>query len=180
MKLFDINAIICLFMICGFIISFILILKNEHRFNKINARPLVIVFIVFFIGIIVSLGSLIYLNLDTDKNDKALKDPINLNLVKQSIFDQSQCTGYISPKKYINSCNLLDRAWCGGSVLLYINITPKPITCDALDLRLKNQGYYARADDLVNYYLQKKFEEKSQLDSTTQQQLIESMANGKS
>ncbi|MBX9867070.1 MAG: hypothetical protein K2Y14_09145 [Burkholderiales bacterium] len=118
---------------------------------------------------------------DKAEYDKALKDPITLNLVKQSSLDQGQCNGYISPYKFINGCNLVERSICGGSVplLLLFNFSQKPITCDALDLRLKNQNYYARADDLVNYYLQKDYEEKSEFDSTARQTLIQNMANGK-
>lgn len=111
--------------------------------------------------------------------NKALQDPITLNLVKQSSLNQDQCKGDISLQRFINGCNLFDRAWCGGSILIYINLAQKPIACDALDLRLKKLNYPVNADELVEYYLHKDDALHQENNELARQQQIENMANGK-
>ncbi len=115
---------------------------------------------------------------DTQAN-KALQDPITLNLVKQSSLDQGKCMGDISPQGFINGCKLFDRAWCGGSYLIYINLVQKPITCDALDLRLKKLNFSVNSDELVEYYLHKDDALLQKNNELARQQQIENMANGK-
>ena len=84
---------------------------------------------------------------DQSKMSKALKDPITVELVKKGVINDT------------NSCAF------GYSLFYYTN---NQIYCDALDLRLKKQGYSFGADDLIKYYL-----------INNRKQVIENISNGK-
>ena len=111
----------------------------------------------------------------------ALKDPITLNLVKQSIgnFIYGDFHYYKPTDHFYNSC-----AWY---VRLRV-IMPdeyRQISCDALDLRLKNQKINISSSGLVGYYMNElaKAQEKAENqrikdEAAAKQTQIENMANG--
>ena len=119
----------------------------------------------------------------TDKveYDAALKDPITLNLVKQSIGDfkyyfSNEGVGH----SYYNSC-----AWYVRLRAIMPN-KYRQISCDALDLRLKNQRINISSSRLVGYYMNELAEAQEKADdqrikdkAAAKQTQIENMANGK-
>ncbi len=126
--------------------------------------------------------------------EKALKDPIILNLVKESFYpgNSYKVVGARVPGD-INQCNFcsgISRSlYCGNGY----NYVDNPLSCDALDLRLKNLGYKFSSKTLVDYYITKINDELEQIierenvanlkkqklrEQQRQQQIID-MANGK-
>ncbi len=125
--------------------------------------------------------------------DKALEDPITLNLVKQSAMDMwdTPVSGYNTLRSY-NSCSVLSRLSHFVQMLNAISdyYTPniyRPISCNALDIRLNNKGWYdISASSLVGYYMDKlanQHEEQQVQEQTNQEralkQKINDMATGK-
>ena len=84
---------------------------------------------------------------DPSKMSKALNDPITVELVKSGIINDT------------NACAF-------GYSLFYS--TNRQVYCDALDLRLKKQGYSFGADELIKYYL-----------INSKKQVVEDISNGK-
>ena len=125
--------------------------------------------------------------------DKALEDPITLNLVKQSIGDSMYLPQPPGPPEYVdnyyNSCSLFSRLKTSCALFFHPSAsgTYREISCDALDLRLNNKGWYnISASSLVNYYMdklanqsaaQQAEEKKRQADALKQK--INDMATGK-
>lgn len=112
----------------------------------------------------------------TDKVEleTALKDPVTLNLVKQSIVEHQP----IQVSNYYNGCSLV--------TMLNFPLSDKPIACDALNLRLNKKGILVSASSLVAYYMneQDEVQEKAENqrikdEAAAKQLLIENMANGK-
>lgn len=128
-----------------------------------------------------------------EEYDTALKDPITLNLVKQSVGDSMYAGTYgISPNihNYYNSCSLFFRL--KTSVVLQLTLHPeaigtyREISCDVLDLRLKNKHINISSSELVGYWMDKladdakKAEQESiKQQQQAQQQQIETIANRK-
>lgn len=123
--------------------------------------------------------------LNKNQAEKALKDPITLNLVKQSVMDEwfpnIAMDGGEGKVVYYNGCSVISR----GLTNLEL-ISDRPISCDALDLRLKKLGYSVSSSSLVSYYrdrLEKqKNEQQKQIGNNRKkalQQQIENMANGR-
>ena len=137
--------------------------------------------------LLVILAALIAGCVDKVEYETALKDPITLNLVKQSIGD------YVSQPyslygtadfvdNYYNSCSLLSRL----KISIWLTGTYRQISCEALDLRLNNKGIAVSASSLVGYYMNEQAEEQEKAENQrikaevdTQQQKIKDMANGK-
>jgi hypothetical protein len=124
--------------------------------------------------------------------DKALEDSITLNLVKQSVMDMwgTPISGY-TLRSY-NSCSVLSRLSHFVQMLNAISdyYTPniyRPISCNALDIRLNNKGWYdISASSLVGYYMDKldnQYEERQVLEQKNQEralkQKVNDMATGK-
>lgn len=122
--------------------------------------------------------------INKNQTEEALKDPITLNLVKQSLMDEwlpniTRNGGY--KVVYYNGCSVISRGLTNLNL-----ISDRPISCDALDLRLKKLGYSVSSSSLVSYYrdrLEKqKKEQQKQIENNRKkalQQQIEDMANGK-
>lgn len=131
---------------------------------------------------------------DKAEYEAVLKDPITLNLVKQSIgYSMSQPYSLLGTADYVhnyyNSCSLLSRL----KISIWLIGTYRQISCDALDLRLYNKGittgYFSliTADSsLVGYYMNELAEAQEKADNqrikdeaAAKQTQIENMANGK-
>lgn len=126
--------------------------------------------------------------INKNQAEEALKDPITLNLVKQSIEDDWYLwPAFISSGEtnvvhdYYNGCSVISRALTRLDL-----ISDRPISCDALDLRLKKLGYSVSSSSLVSYYMDRlekqKKEQQKQIENNRKkvlQQQIEDMANGK-
>lgn len=115
---------------------------------------------------------------DKVEYETALKDPITLNLVKQSIVDYKTIQQNQWVHSYDNGCSF--------TLVGFFTIPDKPIACDALDLRLNNKGIAVSASSLVSYYMNEQAEERENSagqrikdDAAAKQLLIENMANGK-
>lgn len=153
-------------------------------FERLNMKKILLALLVFAVTGCVN---------ETQAN-KALQDPITLNLVKRSIGDDMYqpyepygTANYVH--NYYNSCSSFSRL--KTSLVLFFHPqasgTYREISCDALDLRLNNKGWYdISASSLVGYYMdklayaEKKSEQeliKQQQEQQTQQ--VENMANGK-
>ncbi len=112
----------------------------------------------------------------------ALKDPITLNLVKQSIgnsmtqpYSTAGQVDYVH--NYYNSCEWFSLSSAGAY---------RQTSCDALDLRLKNQKLNISSSKLVDFYMNelsdaaKKVEQQSRImEQKSRQEEIENLANGK-
>ncbi|MBX9867591.1 MAG: hypothetical protein K2Y14_11815 [Burkholderiales bacterium] len=113
---------------------------------------------------------------DRVEYDTALKDPVTLNLVKQSIVDYKT----IQQNQWVHSYD-------NGCYFTLVGFLPdKPIACDALDLRLNNKGIAVSASSLVAYYMNEQAEAQEKAknqrikdEAAAKQTQIESMANGK-
>ncbi len=106
-----------------------------------------------------------------------LKDPITLDLVQQSISNSryTEFGDYNPTDHFYNSCT-----WS------WIQSHLRKISCDALDLRLKNQKINISSGSLVGYYMDQQAEERENSaeqrikdNAAAKQLLIENMANGK-
>lgn len=122
--------------------------------------------------------------------EKALQDSITFNLVKQSIGDDMYQPPYEVEyvHNYYNSCSSFSRL--KTSLALFLHPTSSgayiEISCDALDLRLKNKLINISASDLVGYYMDKLAAEQVKADQelikqqqAKQKKQIEDMAMGK-
>lgn len=144
--------------------------------------------------LIVMIAALISGCTDKAEYETALKDPITLNLVKQSIGDSiSQPYSLLGTADYVhnyyNSCSLLSRL----KISFWLIGTYRQISCDALDLRLNNKGintgyfsFTTAASPLVGYYMNSQAEAQEKADNqrikdeaAAKQAQIENMANGK-
>lgn len=104
--------------------------------------------------------------------NKALQDPITLNLVKQSFYYASYgdgaSTDFLPSWIYNyrghpnwNKCSEISRFFycrsCPEDLAAAVHCDTncdRPISCDALDQRLKNQGYSnLDSSNLISYYL---------------------------
>lgn len=120
---------------------------------------------------------------DKVEYDTALKDPVTLDLVKQSVVDYMYQNGDVYSyyhHKFYNGCTWLLR------VGIYPAVASRPISCDALDLRLNNKGIAVSASSLVDYYMNEQAEAQEKADNqkikdeaAAKQTQIENMANGK-
>lgn len=134
--------------------------------------------------------------INKNQAEEALKDPITLNLVRQSVEDDSYFSNfdkYYSQSgeivhNYYNGCSNISRLLTSIKLFLIPSSigTFRPIACDALELRLRNTGIDIDSSSLVGYYmdqLAKQDEERQvQEENNNQkalQQQIENMANGK-
>ena len=128
---------------------------------------------------------------DKVEMNKALQDPITLNLVKQSIGDSMYLPqppgGPEYVDNYFNSCSLLSRLKTSCALFFHPSATGtyREISCDALDLRLKNLKINISSAVLVGYYMYKQDEAQEKADNqrikneaTARQMRIENMANG--
>lgn len=125
--------------------------------------------------------------------ETVLKDPITLNLVKQSIGDSMYQLDFgLVPGDYVhnyyNSCSSFSRL--KTSFVLFFHPmasgTYRQISCNALDLRLKNQKINIRSSGLVAYYMNEQAEEQEKAENqrikdeaAAKQTQIENMANGR-
>ena len=124
----------------------------------------------------------------------ALKDPVTLDLVKQSIGDSTyQPLSFAADPEYVhyyyNSCSSFSRFKTSFVLFLFhpsATGTYRQISCDALDLRLNNKGIAVSASSLVAYYMNEQAEAQEKADNqrikdeaTAKQTQIENMANGK-
>ena len=131
---------------------------------------------------------------DKVKCSIALKDSITLNLVKQSIGDYSMYQldfGFVLGDyvhNYYNSCSSFSRLKTNFVLFFHpmVSGTYRQTSCDALDLRLKNQKIDISSSGLVGYYMNELAEaqkkENNQIikdEAVAKQLLIENMANGK-
>ena len=137
---------------------------------------------------------------DKVEYETVLKDPITLNLVKQSIGDSMYQLDFgLVPGDYVhnyyNSCSSFSRL--KTSFVLFFHPmasgTYRQISCDALDLRLNNKGintgyfsFTTAASPLVGYYMNEQIEAQEKAenqrikdDAVAKQLLIENMASGK-
>lgn len=121
--------------------------------------------------------------INKNQAEEALKDQITLNLVKQSADQWFPGVTMNGGNKvvYYNGCSVISRGLTNLNL-----ISDRPISCDALDLRLKKLGYSVSSSSLVSYYrdrLEKqKKEQQKQIENNRKkalQQQIEDMANGK-
>lgn len=132
--------------------------------------------------LLVLIAALVAGCVDKVKYAIALKDPITLNLVKQSIGDSmTQPYSTVGQADYVhnyyNSCGWLWLSPAGAY---------RQISCDALDLRLNNKSIAVSASSLVAYYMneQAEWEEKTENQrikdkAAAKQTQIENMANGR-
>lgn len=128
--------------------------------------------------------------------EKALKDPITLNLVRQSVEDDSYFSNfdeYYSQSgeivhNYYNGCSNISRLLTSIKLFLIPSSigTFRPIACDALELRLRNTGIDIDSSSLVGYYMDQlaKQDEDRQVQEEKKQKMaqqiqIEEMTNGK-
>lgn len=122
--------------------------------------------------------------------DKILDDPITLNLVKQSV-NYTMYTNVFTNSDYeytyYNSCSTWSRFKARCNLLIHPSMIKvyRNVSCDALDLRLKNQNINISSSALVAYYMDKQQSEQDkakellkQQEQLQHQQLIESMAKG--
>ena len=119
---------------------------------------------------------------DKVEYETSLKDPITLNLVKQSIGD-SMTQPYSTAGQadyvhnYYNSCEWFLLSPAGAY---------RQISCEALDLRLKNQKLNISSSKLVDFYMNEQDEAEKKAENqriknqaAAKQTQIENMANGK-
>ena len=130
---------------------------------------------------------------DKVEYDTALKDPITLNLVKQSIGDDMYqpyqpygTADYIH--NYYNSCSSFSRLKTSFVLFAHPSSsgTYREISCDALDLRLNNKGINVNASSLIGYYMNEQVEAQEKAENqrikdeaAAKQTQIENMANWK-
>ena len=114
--------------------------------------------------------------------EQALQDSITQNLVEQSIKPYN----LLNHDGLYNSCNFFSRPfYCtrcnnlGGPYGCEEDCS-RPQSCDALDLRLKNQGVYPfGSSSLVSYAMDQSEVAQKTHDDQQREQNIENMANGK-
>ncbi len=123
--------------------------------------------------------------------EKALQDTITFSLVKESIGDDMYQPPYgvdTYVHNYYNSCSTFSRLKTSLALFLYpmSSGTYRKISCDALELRLKNKLIKISASDLVDYYMDKLAAEQLKADQelikqqqAQQKKQIEDMAMGK-
>lgn len=130
---------------------------------------------------------------DKVEYESALKDPITLNLIKQSINDDmyQPYQPYVTADyvhNYYNSCSSFSRLKTSFVLFAHPSSsgTYREISCDALDLRLHNKGIAVSASSLVAYYMNEQDEaqekaenQKIKDEAAAKQTQIENMANGK-
>ncbi|MBX9865513.1 MAG: hypothetical protein K2Y14_01255 [Burkholderiales bacterium] len=117
----------------------------------------------------------------------ALNDKVNMKLLLDAVTpDYSLWNSHFFTEKcyneweisYVNSCARFVNSNCVSEY--------QKNACDALDIRLKKQGYHFNSSDLLDAYIkwqnelsdQRKAEEQKNINNE-RQQLIESMADGK-
>lgn len=150
--------------------------------------------------LLVILAALIAGCVDKVEYETALKDPVTLNLVKQSIGDSMyQPLSFGSDPEYVhyyyNSCSSFSRLKTSFVLIWHSSTTEtyRQISCDALDLRLNNKGintgyfsFTTAASPLVGYYMNEQIEAQEKAENqrikdeaAAKQTQIENMANGK-
>lgn len=116
----------------------------------------------------------------------ALNDKVNMKLLLDAVTPDYSIT---KPPFYQNCYDEQTDHFvnsCGWTVISACVSEYQQNACDALDIRLKKQGYHFNSSDFLDAYIkwqnelsdQRKAEEQKNTDNT-RQQLIESMANGK-
>jgi hypothetical protein len=120
--------------------------------------------------------------MDITLADKALEDPIIQDLVKQSIKPYI----LLNHSGLYNSCNFFSQVlYCTqcnelGAPYGCEKNCNSPLSCDALDLKLKNKGILSfGASSLVGYAIDQYINNQHEQDRQKRELTIENMANGK-